>query len=347
MSGVASTKGQKGEILVAIEVSSLDKSTYHAFHNITLEADEGSSLIDHVIISRFGVFVVETHTHNGFIYGDESQSEWTCELGENKRKFRNPLRQGYWHIKALSTLLGLPDNLFYSIIAFCGETEFRTPMPANVMTSGYSSYIRGKSARLISEAEVQRLAEKLKGLMLSGGEDASRIHIDSLRSGHGASNVSGNVHKLPQPAKTQGESMALLLQKLREHLTRQPKERLMKLGGAAAAGLAVIVLLFSLVGGSDETGTSAQLQPANSASQNDSSSSRLEPSSMLQAASTESDLPKMSEKELKEEAWKRWYTEPEKCKRITDGNRVECANYYIAAKRRFESLYEAGKFNQD
>ncbi len=345
MSGVALTKGHKGEILVALEVSSLDKSAYLAFHNITLEAEDGTSLIDHVIISKFGVFVVETQNHSGLVYGDESQSEWACELGENKYKFQNPLRQNYWHIKALSTLLALPENLFYSIIAFCGDAEFRTPMPANVMTSGYSSYIRGKSARLISEPEAQSLAEKFKSLMLSGGEETSRIRIESLRQGHAAANISGKGHKLPAAAITERSKMSLLLQTLEDWFSRQPKYRAIQLVSAAAAVLVVTVILFSYSNESDEPTATAQVQPASTETKNGRSSNPVEPALILQGAEAESSHPKKSEKMLKEEAWQRWYREPEKCHRITDGNRVECANLYIAAKRRFERLYAAGKIN--
>lgn len=345
MSAVALANRQKGEILVALEVSSLDKLSYQAFHNITLEADDGSSLIDHLIISRFGVFLIETHNYGGLIFGEESQPQWTCELGEIKRKFQNPLRQSYWHIHALSRLLELPENQFYSIIAFCGDAEFRTPIPANVMTSGYSSYIRGKSARLIAEPEVQRLAEKLKGLMLSDGENTHRIRVESPRHEHGKAKTARNVHHLPRAAKTVHSTMSRLLQTLKDRFPKQPKKRAVMLGSAAAAVLATVLVLLSFSTGEESPSAVDKAESASLAAEPNSPASPNEPPSLTQPAGNDSALPKKSEKVLKEEAWQRWYKEPEKCKRITDGNRVECANYYIAAKRRFERLYAAGKVN--
>lgn len=76
-SSPAKEKGTDGEISVALEIASLDNSTYHAFHNITVEDKIGTTQIDHVIISRFGVFVVETKNYSGWIFGNGNDDQWT------------------------------------------------------------------------------------------------------------------------------------------------------------------------------------------------------------------------------------------------------------------------------
>lgn len=344
MSAVASAKGQKGEILVALEVSSLDGSAYHAFHNLTLEADDGTSQIDHLIISRFGIFVVETKNYAGWIFGNEKQPEWTCVLGSNKHRFQNPLRQNYRHVKVLSELLGLNENLFYSIIAFCGNAEFRTPMPANVMTSGYSSYIRGKSAKLIPEPEVEHLVDRFKSLMLPRGENTNRIHLESLRQRHGTAEA-GKIHELPRPSSTKSASAPPGQQTPKARHFKQRKASVIAALIAATAMLVAVFILFP--NSKQEAKPTVRLDPASKdIVQPDSLASPIEPPPLIQRANNvETRFPGKSDKVLKEEAWKRWYKKPARCERITDGNRVDCANQYIAAKRQFELLYAAGKLN--
>ncbi len=54
-------KGVAGEFIVNVGAKLfLDKETYHLIKNVTLPTEDGSTQIDHVVVSKFGVFVVET-----------------------------------------------------------------------------------------------------------------------------------------------------------------------------------------------------------------------------------------------------------------------------------------------
>ena len=65
-------KGWSGELqgTLAHQVF-LDSNVYVDINNITLPAANGTTQIDHVIVSRFGIFVVETKNMSGWIFGDE------------------------------------------------------------------------------------------------------------------------------------------------------------------------------------------------------------------------------------------------------------------------------------
>ena len=102
-------KGFLGELAVTTAKKLfLDAETYFDINNITIPTSNGTTQIDHVIVSRYGIFVVETKNMDGWIFGSESQAEWTQSLpGGRKFKFQNPLRQNYRHTKALSEFLGV------------------------------------------------------------------------------------------------------------------------------------------------------------------------------------------------------------------------------------------------
>ena len=59
---------------------SLDRSTYQRFHNVVVPTRNGTTQIDHVLISPFGVFIVETKNLKGWIFGSENQPKWTQSL---------------------------------------------------------------------------------------------------------------------------------------------------------------------------------------------------------------------------------------------------------------------------
>ena len=47
----------------------LDSNTYKRFHNIIIQTKNGTTQIDHIILSRYGIFVIETKNYNGWIFG--------------------------------------------------------------------------------------------------------------------------------------------------------------------------------------------------------------------------------------------------------------------------------------
>jgi hypothetical protein len=185
-------KGFVGEAMGSLAAKLfLDSRIYRSLNNVTLNTSNGTVQIDHVIVSRFGIFVIEAKNYQGWIFGSENQAEWTQSLrGGRKFKFQNPLRQNYRHIKTLSEFLGLPEDKFHSVVMFWGDSEFKTTMPPNVMSSGYSSYIKVKTEILFTEAEVEKMVGALQtGRMPTGlikGLETRRVHLDSLKERHGS-----------------------------------------------------------------------------------------------------------------------------------------------------------------
>ena len=99
-------KGMVGEFIVNLSTwIFLDKEQYHLIKNVTLPTENGSTQIDHIIVSKFGVFVVETKNMKGWIFGSPNQKTWTQKIYKHTSKFQNPLHQNYKHIKTLESLL--------------------------------------------------------------------------------------------------------------------------------------------------------------------------------------------------------------------------------------------------
>ncbi|MDX1788830.1 MAG: NERD domain-containing protein [Psychrobacter sp.] len=192
MSLMSSFKGVLGETVINIAMwLKLEKDVYHRLNNITLPlANGGSTQIDHVIVSVYGVFVIETKNYKGWIFGNEKQRQWTQVIMGRKYKFQNPLRQNYLHIKTLADLLALDLNYFHSMIAFIGECELKTrdELPEHVLTSGMASYVKKKQDKLLSEEEVKAIVEQIESNRFSNSWKTNRQHKAYLKDKHSPSN---------------------------------------------------------------------------------------------------------------------------------------------------------------
>ena len=116
-------KGVIGEFIVNVASKlMLDKKEYRLIKNVTLPTEDGTTQIDHVIVSKYGIFVVETKNMKGWIFGDPKQSTWTQKIFKHTSKFQNPLHQNFKHVKTMEALLDLSDQQIHSLIVFVGES---------------------------------------------------------------------------------------------------------------------------------------------------------------------------------------------------------------------------------
>lgn len=185
MSFKSSLKGWFGELSTTLGHKVFLGSAYRDINNVTIETTNGTTQIDHVIVSKFGIFVTETKNMNGWIFGSENQAQWTQVFpNKTKFKFQNPLRQNYRHMKAISEFLGITDDKIHSVVMFWGECELKTEMPPNVITKGYATYIKSKVDVLFAEEEVDAIFTALKEGRLPKTFATKRRHLSSLRERH-------------------------------------------------------------------------------------------------------------------------------------------------------------------
>ncbi len=184
-------KGWVGETVGAIaQKLLLDPKIYFPLNNITLETGNGTTQIDHIIVSKHGIFVIETKNMDGWIFGDAKSAQWTQSLFGKKFRFQNPLHQNYRHTKALQEFLGIDESKLISLVMFWGECEFKTPMPDNVRSTGYTGFIKKHTTVLLSDAEVKSFVEAIqigkmpKGILKS--VETRTAHLESLKDRHGS-----------------------------------------------------------------------------------------------------------------------------------------------------------------
>jgi hypothetical protein len=94
-------KGTKGESRVSRKLKRLQNEEFIVFNDVLIRTRNGSSQIDHIVISIYGIFVIETKNYSGWIHGNENSEYCMQSIYKKKTKFRNPIRQNWAHIYML------------------------------------------------------------------------------------------------------------------------------------------------------------------------------------------------------------------------------------------------------
>jgi len=175
-------KGEIGEKLVKRKLKKI-WGYKKVFNNMLLCINNKSVQIDHILISKGGIFVIETKNYLGSIYGTENGVNWTQVVGKYKNSFYNPIRQNETHIKFLKE--HLKNSLHYhSIIVFAGKeklhTKTKTPTISLISLKRHISY-KNKKVNM-TKKEIKLVSEQLKKLQKEN-KITLQNHIKKLKDG--------------------------------------------------------------------------------------------------------------------------------------------------------------------
>lgn len=167
--------------------SSFHPPDYHLLNHITLPCRDGTTQIDQILVSRYGVFVIETKDYKGWILANGRDRYWTQVLYRARFRFQNPIRQNYKHLCAVQELLDFLDpKAVHSAVVFTGDSTFKTDVPEGVFTlSGFLAYVACQNVEVMSANRVQFCIGRLEASRLAVTQETDIEHVDRLRRRHG------------------------------------------------------------------------------------------------------------------------------------------------------------------
>lgn len=173
------TAGEEGEYYVARHLRRLNSSKYFVINDLLFRRRNGyTNQIDHVVVSPYGVFVIETKNIYGYIHGSEKSKLWRSYWRNGRDlAFDNPVLQNEAHIKALAERLGEGRQIpYYSIIAFSptADLQVNTPNVNVIYWTQIRDLIRAYKEPVLSIDEAQSIYNDIVALNITDPEVRSK-----------------------------------------------------------------------------------------------------------------------------------------------------------------------------
>ena len=109
--------GWFGEHWTKQSLDVLDKDKYIVLNDIMIAVDGKTHQIDHIVLSKYGIFVIETKQYNGYIKGSKYDKKWVRYIkGKEPIYYTNPILQNYGHVKAICSLLNISEKMVFNIV---------------------------------------------------------------------------------------------------------------------------------------------------------------------------------------------------------------------------------------
>lgn len=176
------SKGKAGEMRVAKILSKLPEEEYRVINNLLIKQGNKTTQIDHVVVSEYRIFVIETKHYRGWIYGDANREYWTQNIYGNKYDLWNPIHQNQGHIRALRRVLtDIPPGVFVSIVTFSRQASLDIRNSENVIYwDELKKLICSYQRKLISTEQAQNAYETLSAANIDS-KDNQKQHVRHVR----------------------------------------------------------------------------------------------------------------------------------------------------------------------
>ena len=194
----AKQKGKRGEMRVSVILSQLSDE-YTILNDLVFRTEKGTTQIDHLVVSKYGIFTIETKNYRGEIYGDDNRKEWTQLIVTEvtyakkwwktytyvtKNRFYNPVKQSVGHAFRIKELLSVfPHVKIVPIVVFTGDAILSYVESKNhvVYEENLLDVIDGYKTTYLTDNDVQAVLAILTGNNIR--ETVSdRQHVKNLRT---------------------------------------------------------------------------------------------------------------------------------------------------------------------
>lgn len=151
--------GWFGELWTKLELNKLPEDKYKILNDIFIKENDNTHQIDHVVVSPYGIFVIETKQYNGYITGNKYDKNWIRHTRKKQYYYTNPIRQNYGHVKAISTLLNIDETKIFNIVCIPSKAKLKIEHDGELTRLGtliskiasYQNEIIGNTDEIVTE----------------------------------------------------------------------------------------------------------------------------------------------------------------------------------------------------
>jgi len=188
---------------------------YMVFKDVVLATRSGTTQIDHIVVSRYGVFAIETKNYRGDIYGNDNREYWTQVIVTEvtyakkwwktytyvkKSRLYNPVKQSLGHAHTIKNHLNEWKYLpVVPIVVFCNNATLANVEASIPVVYDYQllDTIRSYTTSYLNEKELQDVIIRLNVSDVRDIVD-DRTHLQNVRAAVHAKNQKINSGICPQ-----------------------------------------------------------------------------------------------------------------------------------------------------
>lgn len=174
-------KGNRGERKLCRALKKMNiPGNVKIMRDCLFRAEWGTSQVDALAITRYGIIVCEMKNHQGVVYGAVGQKNWTVKYGKSSKNMYSPVQQNHSHVSAIAQLLHdkYPGVQYLPLVVFGNKVTLHIQNSRNkVCKLNDLPKVVGRQLgpEVLSDQEVSEIASFLEKSQFKGRK-MRRIH---------------------------------------------------------------------------------------------------------------------------------------------------------------------------
>lgn len=151
-----------GETLIKILLNRyIDKNGGYAVNDVIIPVGQGKTAqIDHILFSKYGIFVIETKNLSGLLFGNDTTYYWSQNIYGDKYKVYNPVLQNKKHVELIASMLDLTKYI-HNVVVLIQNNNKRIDSTHVIRSLDLSKYLEGFKDVVFSDKELSIYYEKI------------------------------------------------------------------------------------------------------------------------------------------------------------------------------------------
>lgn len=175
-------QGRIGELTVSSILGDSLPRVRYVFNDTLIKLNNKTAQIDHILVNRAGIFIIETKNFSGEIYGNENDETWVQYSPKGiKNAFYNPIKQNESHIKIMREIIG-EDYPVFSFIVFVNSTPNVSSKNVIHISQLRSRIIDTSLAISLSSDEIMQVASIIRNHISHSSADRAKHVEDAKRT---------------------------------------------------------------------------------------------------------------------------------------------------------------------
>ncbi|MBQ2961072.1 MAG: NERD domain-containing protein [Oscillospiraceae bacterium] len=190
--------GERGERKVSGILHNLPEN-YYVIDDLTIPTQYSTTQIDHVVVSVYGIFVIETKNYSGWIFGADNTKKWKQTFRSKSNYFYNPIKQNWAHIYALSKLSKIDLWCFRPVVAFSDAATLNVESSTPVINMHQlKRHILSYTNEIFSPEQAIEIYNYLYNMDIIGDNLDKDIHVHNVQNRIEAQNEAIQQGKCPR-----------------------------------------------------------------------------------------------------------------------------------------------------